>query len=92
MEPDTRRRLVAGVLAVAFGVVSWPIADRLLQGALGIVGPPVLYGMLAVGVVGAGVAIRYSGARSMGDAVLYALLGVGSAFATFLFVFFQTGA
>ncbi|TKX53629.1 hypothetical protein EXE42_11850 [Halorubrum sp. SP3] len=86
------RRLAAALLAVCCGLLAPLASERLLAHRLGLAGPPVMFGFLALAGVAAVAAFRYSAADSWRYLLVYAGLSVAGALGTFVYLFEQTGA
>ncbi len=90
--PSDARRLVAGLVAVGAGLLAPLVAEEILAHRLGLEGPPVVYGSVALTAVGTAAAVRHAGTRSWRTVLLYGVLAVGGVVATFVYLFSQTQA
>ncbi|KOX95762.1 hypothetical protein [Halorubrum tropicale] len=85
-------RLGGALLAVCCGLLAPLISEQVLAHRLGLAGPPVAYGFLALAGVGAVAAFRYSSADSWRYLLAYAGLAVAVALGTFAYLLGQAGA
>ncbi|ELZ96822.1 hypothetical protein C440_03573 [Haloferax mucosum ATCC BAA-1512] len=86
------RRLTAGLMSICCGVLAPLVAEEILAHQLSLEGMPVVYGFLGLAAVVTAVSVWCASTYSWKYVLLYAVLTVGSAIATFGYLFAQTQA